>query len=123
MSISEMPPVGAPAAPPAEDEALITVIVETMVTALPELIKQDPAFKAAVLDALGMSAGSAPKEGEDDDDDLEALLGGEDEGGDDDDLEALLGGEDEGGDDEDIDALLMSLEDTAPGDDIGGLGA
>lgn len=108
MSISEMPPVGAPAAPSApsaEDEALITVIVETMVTALPELIKQDPAFKAAVLDALGMSA-AAPKEGEDDDD-----------------LEALLGGEDEGGDDEDIDALLMSLEDTAPGDDIGGYGA
>lgn len=109
MSISEMPPVGAPAAssaPSAEDEALITVIVETMVTALPELIKQDPAFKAAVLDALGMSAGAAPREGEDDDD-----------------LEALLGGEDEGGDDEDIDALLMSLEDTAPGDDIGGFGA
>lgn len=109
MPISEMPPVGAPAAPsapPAEDEALITVIVETMVTALPELIKQDPAFKAAVLDALGMSAGAASQEGEDDDD-----------------LEALLGGEDEGGDDEDIDALLMSLEDTAPGDDIGGFGA
>lgn len=109
MSISEMPPVGAPAAPSApsaEDEALITVIVETMVTALPELIKQDPAFKAAVLDALGMSAGATSQEGGDEDDDLDALLSGEDEEG----------------DDEDLDALLMSLEDTAPGDDIGGLG-
>lgn len=107
MSISEMPPVGAPAAPAApsaDDEALITVIVETMVAALPELIKQDPAFKAAVLDALGMSAGASPQGG-DEVDDLEALLEGDE------------------GDDEDIDALLMSLEDTAPGDDIGDLGA
>jgi hypothetical protein len=106
MSISEMPPPPSGAPAPSEDEALVSVILEVVVTGLPELLKQDPAFKAALLEALGMgSGGAAPVEGEED---IDALLEG-------------FGGEGEG-DDEDIDALLEGFEGVGDGADFENLG-
>lgn len=112
MSVSQMPPMGAPAAPAppvagapgADDEAFISVILEVMVSSLPELIKQDPAFKKAVLDALGLSGES---EDEEEGDDIDALLEGDE------------GGEEPA--DEDLDALLAGFESIGAEDDIGAL--
>jgi hypothetical protein len=104
MSISEMPPPPSGAPAPSEDEALVSVILEVVVTGLPELLKQDPAFKAAMLEALGMGAeGAPPAEG---DEDIDALLEG-------------FGGE---GDDESIDALLEGFEGVGGGADFENLG-
>jgi len=91
MSTSQLPPMASgEAAPSGDDEAFVAVIIETMATALPEMLKSDPAFKAAVLEALGLSG------------------------------EANEPSESEEGEDEDIDSILMDLEDVAEGDDIGG---
>lgn len=111
MSVSEMPvppsappPTGGESTPaPQEDEALVSVILEVVVSGLPELLKQDPAFREAVRAALGVAdAGASPEEG---DDDLDALL---DVG--------------DGDDEESIDALLEGFEGVGGGEDFAALG-
>jgi hypothetical protein len=110
MSISEMPvppsapPMEAEGAPaPQEDEALVGVILEVVVSGLPELLKQDPAFREAMRAALGVAdAEASPEEG---DDDLDALLD--------------MG---DGDDEESIDALLEGFEGVGGGEDFAALG-
>ena len=75
-----------------------------MVDRDPELIKQDPAFKKAVLEALDLSGES---EDEEESDDIDALLEGDE------------GGEEPA--DEDLDALLAGFESIGAEDDIGAL--
>lgn len=110
MSISTMPPMTAsePAAAQGDDENFIGVVLETMVSGLPEMIKQDPEFKKALLDALGISSETEVEEE------------GEKEEGEEDDLDSLLA-EDAGDEDGDLDTLLAGLEDIAEGDDLASL--
>ncbi len=104
MSVSTMPPMaaGEPVAAQGEDENFIGVILETMVSGLPEMIKQDPEFKKTLLDALGISSETeAEEEGEkEENEDLDSML------------------EEDESEDEDLDSLLAGFEDIAEGDDL-----